>query len=72
MKDFDVYVPFTGVICFSVKAEDEDAAIEAALLDEDQLTLDNAHEWETHRQVVTGNVSHAVRNTVYAEEQEPD
>lgn len=63
MKLYTVAIPITGVILAEVKAEDEDAAIEAAFNRTD-LTLDNIEEWDMHRQIVEGNVFHGLRNSV--------
>lgn len=64
MKTFGVYVPFTGQLYLEVQAEDEDSAIEAALVAD--LDNDMQESWEALRCVCEGNVFHGTLNTAYA------
>lgn len=65
MKEYEVCLPFTGVIWVTVEANSEKEAIEAAFQSED-LKLENCDEWEAHEEICTGNVLHASQNTAYA------
>lgn len=73
-KRWSVAVPFTGVVYVEVEADDEDAAIDAAM-DEASLMGDDGRindtiEWEAHRHVVRGNVCYAHTREASAEEME--
>lgn len=63
--EYDVCIPFTGIIWLTVEAESEKDAIEKAF-ESDDLKLTNAEEWEAHKEICTGNVLHASTNTAYA------
>lgn len=63
MARYTVAVPITGVIYVEVEADDE-AGAKVAALESDGLTLDNVEEWNTHRQVVQGNVFYGTQNAV--------
>lgn len=67
MKTYNVCLPLTGTIWVTVEAESEEAAIDAAF-DSEDITTENIHEWETHRQICRGNVLSASVNEAYAEE----
>lgn len=66
MKKWEVSLPISGYVCVEVEAEDEESAIEAAF--EAHITKDMIEEWETHRQIVRGNVCSAVLNEADAQE----
>jgi hypothetical protein len=67
MASYEVCIPITGIIWVTVEAENEKAAIDAALSSED-LVRDNIEEWEAHKEICTGNVLHASVNAAYAVE----
>lgn len=74
LKNFNVAVPFTGVIYVSVAAENEEAAIKKCFdgSDEDvneQIDLKNVEEWSAHQIIAEGNVFHGVCNEANAEEE---
>lgn len=64
MPRYSVTVPFSGYAVVDVEAEDERAAIDKAL---GEVSLDDIQEWETHEQIVEGNVFHGNRNKAEAE-----
>ena len=64
-SEYEVCVPFTGIIWVTVEAENEADAINAAF-ESDQLKLDNVEEWEAHKEICSGNVLHASHNEAYA------
>lgn len=69
MKRFNVTLPITGVIYVDdIEAETEKEAIEKAM--EQPLTIDQVEEWQTHEQIVEGNVFHGHTNKASAEEVE--
>ena len=53
-RKFNVILPVTGVFYVEVDAEDENAAISAAL--EKDLKTSDIEEWEVHRHAIRGNV----------------
>lgn len=57
MPRYSVQLPVTGYIMVDVEAENEAAAIDAAL-DVEGLTNDMIEEWEIHRQTNRGNVAY--------------
>jgi hypothetical protein len=57
MKSYSVMLPIAGHIIVEVEAENEKAAIEAAL-NSDQLTVDKIEDWEALRKFHSGNVCH--------------
>lgn len=66
-KNYEVLIPITGFISVTVEAEDEDAAINAAL-ESDDLVLENIEEWEAHKAICSGNVLHTSFNEAIAVE----
>ncbi len=62
-----VTLPFTGTVSVEVEADSEEAAIEAALNDE-EVTTDDIDQWETCRIITEGNVTHAMQNEAEAME----
>ena len=54
MKTYTVLLPVTGTASIQVRAENEGAAIDAALSAD--LSAENLDEWEAIREVVRGNV----------------
>ncbi|ALM62171.1 hypothetical protein AXI64_gp179 [Vibrio phage qdvp001] len=67
MKSYEVLVPITGYIVVEVEAENEKEAIDKAF-ESDDLTIDNINEWDTHENIVQGNVFYGVKNEVEVEE----
>ncbi len=66
MKTWTVQIPITGYIELEVEAESAKAAIEIAMSKE--LTAADLVTWETHTEVVKGNVFYGVLNKANAEE----
>ncbi len=66
MPRYGVRLPVSGYVYVEVEADDEEAAIEAAFMSDD-VVRDNIEEWETHQQIVRGNVCSAVLNEADAE-----
>jgi nicotinate-nucleotide pyrophosphorylase len=66
MKTYGVSLPISGTVYIEVEAEDEDDAIEKALIS-DQCVLDNIETWEAHRQITQGNFFYGTRNEAEAE-----
>jgi hypothetical protein len=66
MKKYQVTIPISGVIYVDVEAESEEEALEKGL--EMELKTQDIAEWETHSQIVQGNVFHGHTNTASAEE----
>lgn len=66
MRTFSVQIPIAGYVYTEVEAEDEEAAIDAALYQ--SYTHDDIEEWETYRVLCEGNVLYADVNHVSAEE----
>lgn len=54
MKTWNVAVPITGIAYVEVQADDEEAAIEAAL-NSNSLTIDAIETWEAHEHVTQGS-----------------
>lgn len=76
MKTYYVKIPFAGYVGLEVQAEDEDAAIDAAL-DAAALTCEGrdgteVQEWEFLGQIVQGNVCYAPLFYAEAECQDGD
>lgn len=55
MPQYSVLIPIAGHIEVLVKAENEDAAIEAAF-ESDDLKIDNLFQWEAVQAFTQGNV----------------
>lgn len=70
MPKFGVTLPITGQIYLEVEAENDKAAIDAAL--SQGGTFDDVLEWETLRVVCEGNVYHGMLNRAYAKKIESD
>ena len=66
MKTWNVAVPITGIAYVDVQADDEEAAIEAAL-NSNSLTIDAIETWEAHEHVTQGNFCYAMLNDAEAE-----
>lgn len=66
MPTFGVTIPITGIAYVEVEADSEEEALEKAF--EGDVTSDHLQEWETHRQIVEGNVFHGHTNEASAEE----
>lgn len=66
MKTYSVTIPITGIIYVEVEADSRKEAIEKAM-DLDFQSKD-IEEWETHKQIVQGNVFYGVRNEATADE----
>ena len=64
MKSYLVRLPVSGVLEIEVEAQNEDEAIAKAL--ESDATNDHITEWNTHRQIVQGNVFHGILNEAEA------
>lgn len=67
MKRFLVTLPITGYILVEVEADNERAAIDAALIS-DELRTDRIEEWEAHEHIVQGNVFYGRKNRVEVED----
>lgn len=65
-KKWHVALPISGVIYIEIEAEDEESAIDAAL--EQSFNTKDIAEWETHRDLVRGNVCYANTTRASAEE----
>lgn len=65
-KTWEVTLPIAGYLVVRVEAENEDAAIEAAMLSD--FNSDDIELWEAHKEIVRGNVCHAAVNKAFAEE----
>lgn len=65
MKTYGVTLPVTGILYVEVEAENENDAIDKAM--EADVTIDDIQEWESHRQIVQGNVFHGHTNNADAE-----
>lgn len=79
MNEYYVTIPCTMAVCVTVKADSEEAAIEAAFDitwsidvapfdDADAAAAPEVVEMETHRKIVEGNVFHGCINEVEVEE----
>lgn len=66
MKTYLVRLPITGSVDVEIEADNEDAAIEAALNSE--ISIDDITEWDVCKQIVTGNVFWGIINEAEAEE----
>lgn len=66
MPTYSVRVPITGYAVVEVEADDEDAAIEAAV--QKDLEMQDIEEWEHHQYVVRGNVFYGRLNEADAEQ----
>lgn len=64
MARYGVRIPITGYVFVEVEAEDEKAAEEAAWEKVNDGAFDEPDEWEFNRQVVQGNVCHAMLNEI--------
>lgn len=74
MPSYWVEVPFAGKLSFEIEADDEEAAIEAAMnipvTSDFQGTKENPladYEWETLESIVSGNVCYAPLREASAE-----
>ena len=56
MATWTVQLPITGCAIVEVEADDEAAAIEAAL---DAVTIDDLESWEAVEKIIEGNVLYA-------------
>lgn len=61
MKEFTIMIPMTGYVEVTVQADDEDSAIDKAF---ELATLEDVAEWDLHRNITQGNVSHALKNEI--------
>lgn len=66
MATYGVSLPITGSVYVEVEANSEEEAIEKAL--ESEVTSDDIEGWETHQQIVQGNVFYGQLNEAHAEE----
>lgn len=66
MPTYHVFLPFTGVLFLEVEADNEDAAKDAAFEKDIALRAKGAevHDWETHENVVQGNVFYGVQREI--------
>lgn len=64
-KTYNVSIPTTGIAYFTVEAESEEEAIEAALSGDYEH---HDHEWEYREHMNSGWVSHLMLNDAEAEE----
>jgi hypothetical protein len=74
MNIYNVYVPITGVLTITVKAENEEEAKEMALdsqvalkIEHDDANHVELNEFEMHKQIVRGNVFHGCMNDIDVE-----
>lgn len=64
MKEFIIKMPITGVVVRAVEANSEDEAI---AIFKDEVTINDIETWETHEQIVKGNVFYGVQNEMEIE-----
>lgn len=70
MKKWLVELPITGyVLIEDIEADTREQAIEKAF---EMAVIEDIQEWAPCANVTRGNVSYAVRNSVYVEELEDD
>lgn len=75
-KEYRVDLPVTGSVSVFVEAEDKESAIDTALqtvdfqVDSCNENTEPGDEWRCHRHVTEGNMTHAVLNDVFVEEDE--
>ncbi len=68
MTTYTVYLPLSGVVELNgIEAASPEEAIEKALASD--LKRTDVLEWQTHRQLTTGNMLHAALNEAYVEEE---
>ena len=65
-KTWGVTLPLTGKLYVEVEAEDEEAAIEAALASNDVI-IENIEEWEVVKEISRGNVFCGLQNRADAQ-----
>jgi hypothetical protein len=70
MREFSVSIPIAGRVIYSVNAESEEAAIEAAWDKFNEGGVDSADdiEWEAFDHITEGNICHAPYNDVEADD----
>lgn len=67
-KTYGVTIPITGTIYVEVEADSEKEAIDKALSADGCEWPETPDVWETHSQIVRGNVFSGMQNTASAEE----
>ena len=66
MPEYEVLVPIAGYALVTVEAEDEKAAIDAAM--QKELTIDDIETWEAYEYICEGNVCLVDENSAYVVE----
>lgn len=54
MKTYCVRIPIAGYLETEVEADSKESAIDAAM--SKTLTMDDIQSWDTHRQLIKGNI----------------
>lgn len=64
MKEYIIKMPVTGLLVRTVNANSEEEAIEKF---HNEVTIDDIETWESHEQIVKGNVFYGVQNEMEIE-----